>query len=127
MAIVVDEYGGTMGIVTMEDIIEELIGDVWDEHDEVKNDYKELKDGSFIIDCSTELDGFFEKFDIVVNEEDMPQTLNGFIMKELETIPQVGDSFTFRNLNIEITKIDEKRVEKVKVTVITEEEEKDAE
>ena len=118
MAIVVDEYGGTMGIVTMEDIIEELIGDVWDEHDEVKNDYKELKDGSFIIDCSTELDGFFEKFDIVVNEEDMPQTLNGFIMKELETIPQVGDSFTFRNLNIEITKIDEKRVEKVKVTVL---------
>jgi CBS domain containing-hemolysin-like protein len=66
MAIVVDEYGGTMGIVTMEDIIEELIGDVFDEHDEVTNDYQELPDGSFKVKCSADLDDFFDKFDIVV-------------------------------------------------------------
>ena len=124
MAIVVDEFGGTMGIVTMEDIIEELIGDVFDEHDEVTNDYQELPDGSFKVKCSADLDDFFDKFDIVVDsEEDMPQTVNGFIMKELEAFPHVGDGFTYRNLRIEISKIGAKRVEEVHVSVIKEEEE----
>ena len=112
-----------MGIVTMEDIIEELIGDVWDEHDEVVNDYKELPDGSYIIKCSADLDDFFEKFEIVVSdEEDMPQTLNGFIMKELESFPQVGDNFDYRGLHFEIKKIGTKRIEEVKVTKIDNEE-----
>jgi len=123
MAIVVDEFGGTMGIVTMEDIIEELIGDVWDEHDEVVNDYKELPDGSFIVKCSTDLDDFFEKFEIAIpDEEDMPQTLNGFIMKELESFPQVGDSFDYQGLHLEIKKIGAKRIEEARVTKIIEEE-----
>ena len=123
MAIVVDEFGGTMGIVTMEDIIEELIGDVWDEHDEVINEYKELADGTVVVKCSADLDDFFERFEITLdNEEDMPQTVNGFIMKELESFPQVGDSFEFHGLNIEIKKIGAKRVEEIKVNRITEEE-----
>ena len=128
MAIVVDEFGGTMGIVTMEDIIEELIGDVFDEHDEVTNDYKELDDGSFIVKCSADLDDFFDKFEITVaDDEDLPQTVNGFVMKELETFPQVGDSFEYQNLKIEIKKISSKRVEEIKVTIIKNEEEKDEE
>lgn len=119
MAVVVDEFGGTMGIVTMEDIIEELIGDVWDEHDEVKNDFKEQEDGSYIVDCSAELDDFFEKFGVEIHDfEDLPQTVNGFIMKELETFPQVGDSFDFMNIHIEIYKTSLKRVEKIKVTYL---------
>ena len=123
MAIVVDEFGGTMGIVTMEDIIEELIGDVWDEHDEVVNEYKELADGTVVVKCSADLDDFFERFEITLdNEEDLPQTVNGFIMKELESFPQVGDSFEFHGLNIEIKKIGAKRVEEIKVNRITEEE-----
>ena len=128
MAIVVDEFGGTMGIVTMEDIIEELIGDVFDEHDEVTNDYKELPDGSFNVKCSADLDDFFDKFEISVDDdEDQPQTVNGFIMKELETFPQVGDSFEYQNLRIEIKKIGSKRVEEVNVSVIQKEETKDEE
>lgn len=123
MAVVVDEFGGTMGIVTMEDIIEELIGDVFDEHDEISEDYKELDDGSVIVKCSAELDNFIEKFEIKLDdEEDLPQTVNGFIMKELQTFPHVGDSFKFQSLNIEITKIGPKRVEEIKVTKIIEEE-----
>ena len=123
MAIVVDEFGGTMGIVTMEDIIEELIGDVFDEHDEVTNDYKELSDGSFNVKCSADLDDFLEKFEITVDDdEDLPQTVNGFIMKELETFPQVGDSFMYQNLKIEIKKIGSKRVEEVHVSVVNDEE-----
>ncbi|MBQ8163263.1 MAG: HlyC/CorC family transporter [Clostridia bacterium] len=127
MAIVVDEFGGTMGIVTMEDIIEELIGDVFDEHDEiVKDEYKELPDGRIAVKCSADLDNFFERFDIVMtDEEDMPQTVNGFIMKELEAFPQIGDSFKFRNLEIEISKTGSKRVEEILVKVITEDEEKE--
>ena len=127
MAVVVDEFGGTMGIVTMEDIIEELIGDVFDEHDEISEDYKELPDGSFIVKCSTELDNFLEKFETVVeDDEDMPQTVNGLIMKELGSFPHVGDSFDYQNLKIEIKKIGTKRIEEIKVTKI-ENEEKGAE
>ena len=128
MAVVVDEFGGTMGIVTMEDIIEELIGDVFDEHDEISEDYKQLEDGSYIVQCSTELDNFFEKFEIEVDsDEDMPQTLNGFIMKELETFPHVGDVIFYQGLRIEIKKIGPKRIEEAHVSKITEEEEKGAE
>ena len=124
MAIVVDEFGGTMGIVTMEDIIEELIGDVFDEHDEVTNDYKELPDGSFNVKCSADLDDFLEKFEILVDDdEDLPQTVNGFIMKELETFPQPGDTFTYKKLKIEIKKIGSKRVEEINVSIINDEEE----
>ena len=123
MAVVVDEFGGTMGIVTMEDIIEELIGDVWDEHDEVSNDYKELPDGSYVVKCSADLDDFFDKFEInIPDEEDMPQTVNGFIMKELESFPQVGDSFDYAKLHIEIKKIGAKRVEEIRVSIIDEDE-----
>ena len=122
MAVVVDEFGGTMGIVTMEDIIEELIGDVWDEHDEIVNDYKEMPDGSVIVKCSADLDDFFEHFGIeVLDEEDMPQTVNGFIMKELEAFPQVGDTFDYKHLRIEIKKLETKRVDEIKVNIITEE------
>ena len=128
MAVVVDEFGGTMGIVTMEDIIEELIGDVFDEHDEISEDYKQLEDGSYLVQCSTELDNFFEKFEIEVDsDEDMPQTLNGFIMKELETFPHVGDVIFYKGLRLEIKKIGPKRIEEAHVTKITEEEEKGAE
>lgn len=127
MAIVVDEFGGTMGIVTMEDIIEELIGDVFDEHDEiVKDEYKELPDGRVLVKCSADLDDFFERFDVAVpDEEDMPQTVNGFVMKELESFPQPGDGFKFKTLEIEIAKTSTKMVEEIFVKKISEEENED--
>ena len=126
MAIVVDEFGGTMGIVTMEDIIEELIGDVFDEHDEItnKHDFKDLPDGSCIIKGSADLDEFLEKYEINLDEEDdLPQTVNGLVMKELETFPEVGDTFEFHNLIIEIKKISSKLVEEIRVVKKNPEEE----
>lgn len=118
LAIVVDEFGGTMGIVTMEDIIEELIGDVLDEHDEDEaSDFKRLDDGSYIVKCSAELEEFFEKLQLVYPEdEDMPQTVNGFVMKELESFPKKGDFFIYQGLKIEITKLSAKRVEEVHIS-----------
>ena len=123
MAVVVDEFGGTMGIVTMEDIIEELIGDVFDEHDEISEDYKELPDGSYIVQCSTELDNFLEKFGIELEDaDDLPQTVNGLIMKELGSFPHVGDAFVYKHLKFEIKKIGPKRVEEVRVITLSDDE-----
>ena len=119
MAIVVDEYGGTMGIVTMEDIIEELIGDVLDEHDEEEiSEFKQVDEVTYLVKCSAELDDFFDKFQLEApDDEDMPQTVNGFVLKELESIPQKGDMFQYKNLTVEITKIGPKRIEEIKVTI----------
>ena len=119
MAIVVDEFGGTKGIVTMEDIIEELIGDIFDEHDEIVEEYQELEDGSYLVLCSANLGDFFEKFEVENrDEENLPQTLNGWVMMMLESLPDVGDVFVHNNLHIEVTRISEKRVEEVHVTVL---------
>lgn len=119
MAIVVDEFGGTKGIVTMEDIIEELIGDVFDEHDEILEEYHELDDGSYLVLCSANLSDFFEKFEVENrDDENLPQTLNGWVMMMLESLPDVGDVFVHNNLHIEVTRISEKRVEEVRVTVL---------
>lgn len=119
MAIVVDEFGGTKGIVTMEDIIEELIGDVFDEHDEILEEYQELDDGSYLVLCSANLSDFFEKFEIENrDDENLPQTLNGWVMMMLESLPDVGDVFIHNNLHIEVTRISEKRVEEVHVTIL---------
>ena len=119
MAIVVDEFGGTMGLVTMEDIIEELIGDVFDEHDEIVDEYKQLEDGSYTVTCSANLSDFFERFEVEVRDnENLPQTVNGWVMMMLECLPDVGAVFVYENLHIEVTSISEKRVEEVHVTVL---------
>lgn len=119
MSIVIDEFGGTMGIVTMEDIIEELIGDVFDEHDEVIEEYRQAEDGSYFVNCTADLDDFFDRFEIEVDDPDnQPQTLNGWVMKMLEKLPEAGDSFTYKNISVEVVSISEKRVEEVHVTVL---------
>ena len=126
MAIVVDEFGGTMGIVTMEDIIEELIGDVFDEHDEIIEEYTQLEDGSYHVLSTANLSDFFEKFEIEVrDDENLPQTVNGWVMLMLESLPDVGATFVYENLHIEVTRISEKRVEEVHVTILEPSEEED--
>ena len=119
MSIVIDEFGGTMGIITMEDIIEELIGDVFDEHDEVIEEYRQAADGSYFVNCTADLDDFFDKFEVEVDDPDnQPQTLNGWVMKMLEKLPEKGDSFTYKNILVEVVSISEKRVEEVHIAVI---------
>ena len=95
IAVVVDEFGGTEGIVTMENILEELVGDIWDEHDEVEAGIKKLDDGSFIVPEDMDLDDFFEQFSI--NTETEASTINGWITEQIGKIPEVGDSFDFEN------------------------------
>lgn len=116
MAFVIDEFGGLSGIVTMEDIIEELIGDVYDEHDEVEMLFEQNPDGSLTVDCSAGLDDMFDFFDIKYDddENEKPLTVNGWIQLNFEGIPDKGETFIYNNcLEVTVTKCDEKMVKEV--------------
>lgn len=115
MAIITDEYGGTLGIVTMEDIIEELVGEIWDEHDEVVNEFVKVGDHKYKISCKANLDKMFELFNLK-NELDIT-TVSGWVTYELGKIPNVGDSFTYENLHITVSKTDHRRVLEILIEV----------
>ncbi len=117
MAVVLDEFGGMLGIVTMEDVIEELIGDVFDEHDTVVTMVFEEPDGSFLVDASLELDDFLEQFPVQIeDDEDLPQTVNGWLLGEFGVFPSVGDTLSKGAYKIEVTKNDVRKIEQIRVT-----------
>jgi CBS domain containing-hemolysin-like protein len=113
MAIVVDEYGGTAGIVTLEDILEELVGEIWDEHDEIVNEIVKLGEEKYKISGNANLDKVLELFDIKKQYES--STVSGWIVELLDKIPNESDSFTYENLKIIITKTDYRRVVEIVV------------
>ena len=105
MAVVVDEFGGTEGIVTMEDIVEELVGEIWDEHDQVVEYFKLIGPSRWAVNCSAALDDFFEFFKIPLDAEDFDyMTVGGWVMEHLGKIPTAGDSFTYEGNTITVTK-----------------------
>lgn len=130
MAVVVDEYGGTLGIVTLEDILEELVGEIWDEHDEVVNYFTKIDDTTYIVDGRAELDKFFETFGLDKDEaaDFDSQTVSGWIIAEIGEIPKKSQTFNYKNLTIIVNRLTQRKILDVKVIVNpVEENEDDAE
>ena len=115
IAIIIDEYGGTMGLATLEDVIEELIGEIWDEHDEVIHEIEELSPGVYKVLGSAHTDNFFETFGI--HEEAESNSVNGWLLSRIEHIPEAGETFDYKNLHIEVLKATDRKVEVLKVTL----------
>lgn len=116
VAIVTDDYGGTLGLVTMEDVLEELVGEIWDEYDNVEEVFQKLDEDTYLVsgdanvfDMMDELELDFKDFDSDYN------TVSGWTLEVMEHIPQVGESFTYHNLRVTVTKMEEQRITKLKV------------
>lgn len=113
LAVVVDEFGGTVGIVTLEDILEELVGEIWDEYDEVTEEFVKHPDGSYTISCNANLDKMLELF--AIEQEYESATVNGWVMEELGKIPETGDTFSCHNLDVSVTKAEFRRAIEIHV------------
>lgn len=110
MAIVIDEHGGTAGIVTMEDILEELVGEIWDESDRIIEPIVALDENKYKVMCSADAYDFFEYFKLSEdNIEEMPSTIGGWVVNMLEKIPEKGDVFTYENLKVTVSKTEHRR------------------
>jgi CBS domain containing-hemolysin-like protein len=120
LVILLDEFGGTEGIVTMEDVLEELVGEIYDEHDEVSEEVVEQEDGTLIIDGNMQLQELLDKFSIE-NTYDT-DTVGGWAAEMLEKVPEVGDSFTLGRHEFTVTEMDGFRVTKIRVTELPESE-----
>lgn len=115
MALIADEYGGTMGIITLEDILEELVGEIWDEHDKVVNDIEKIAEDEYIVRGNANIEKVLEEFDL--EEEFEVNSVNGWVMQQFGKIPKVGESFEYKNLKIVIQKATKRCVLEIRITV----------
>ena len=119
MVIVVDEYGGTEGLATLEDIVEELVGEIWDEHDEVIEQFQKQPDGSYLISCSADLTDLYDLFSIKGTCD--ANTVSGWVMEQIGRVPAAGDRFQSEGLDVTVTKVEHRRVLEIQVRVLSEE------
>lgn len=117
MAIILDEFGGTVGIVTLEDILEELVGEIWDEHDTVVEPFVQIRDDKYKVRAKADLDDMFELFGMEGEDEEIDSaTVGGWVMEEFGKIPRVGDEFAYGPLHVVVSKRDPRRVTEVIIT-----------
>lgn len=113
VAVISDEYGGTLGIVTMEDILEELVGEIYDEHDEVVELFRAIDEDTERVVCSVDLNDFEERYDLSCDSESA--SVGGWVMEQLERIPSEGDVFAFGPITVTVTETDGRRVMEIEV------------
>ena len=116
LAVVVDEYGGTEGIITLEDILEELVGEIWDEHDEVTEDFRKQSDGSWLVSGSASVDDLYEELDLPEEEDIDSNAVNGLVQEKTCHLPKVGDRFTLGEYDGVVTRTAKRRVTEVRLT-----------
>lgn len=113
IAVVVDDFGGTLGIVTMEDILEELVGEIWDEHDEEEVFIRKVDKDTYLVDAAMDFDDFAEFFHL--NEETEMTSVSGWVMEQCDRVPEVGDRFSCQDLDVLVTRVDNHRTCEIKV------------
>ena len=118
LAVVIDEYGEICGLVTIEDILEELVGEIEDEHDIDDLDLIQVSEKEFIADAKIEIDEFEEKFDINLNESSV-ETLGGYMTKKLGILPKVGDKIIVESIELVVTAADKRRIKKIGISIIS--------
>ena len=116
LAVVVDEYGGTEGIITLEDILEELVGEIWDEHDEATEDFLQQSDGSWLVSGSASVDDLYETLDLPEDEDIDSNTVNGLVQEKTHHLPKVGDHFQLNDYEGVVTRTARRRVTEVRFT-----------
>jgi putative hemolysin len=126
IAIVVNEYGGAIGIVTIEDILEEVVGNIYDEYDKEEHFFVKVEKNRYLVNARMEIDELNDHLNLELPKNDY-ETLAGFLLKHLERIPRVGERFNFENLHFVVTKADKRSIKEVSITIADspEKEEKD--
>ena len=126
MAVVLDDYGGTCGVVTLEDILEELVGDMWDESDPIENEFQQLDDTHFRISGGMSFDDLLWELDLDQFEDEFDSaTVGGWVTEHLERFPEIGDTFVWQNLQVTVEALDEMRITQIQIEVLPVETSKD--
>lgn len=121
LAVVVDDYGSTKGLVTMEDILEELVGEIWDEYDEIVEEIIDVGDGIFEVNGNMNLDDLFDYLEIDNRDfECNYNTAGGWALDVFERIPKEGEVFTYKTMRVTVLEADEQRVTKIKIEILNE-------
>ncbi len=128
IVVVTDEYGGVMGILTMEDAMEQLVGDIWDENDEIEPEVVELSDGTLEVDGDMRIEDFFDEVEFDDRDlDDDNATVGGFVVEQLGHYAETGDQVDYENLSFTVLETDNRRIERLKVEVLPEEEDSEDE